>query len=677
MSKKDQNKGLAEQKKKEKEQKIVYMVKDMYNRGVNAKAPFVSKWKDYIDAYKGGYLEQKLPSYKSNNVCNYIFSTIETIRPIMVSENPKFQVMPRLEKDFNKAHKVQQALDYEWKREKMSTKIAKAILPMLQIGTSILYLPWIPKDKNIGNIKPTIISPFNFFVDPSATDLEDAEWVIYATYKNVGQIIKMFPDKKEELLKEAGSPKDEDLLIGQDSSVMSNNQVLVYEVYMQDYSTEDTIEEEEGKKYKVTKMKYPNGRRIQIAGDVLLSDGKTPYEDGRFPFVVFKCYDLPDQFWGMGEVEQLLSPQLNVNQLINQVLDNAKMTANSQWIMDKNAGVDTKKLTNRPGLIIKKNPGTEVRREQPGQIPAYIQNTIEVLKRDIEVISGVFDVTRGEKPSGITAGVAINQLTESAQARIKLKIQLLEFALADLGSMWVSRIKQFWKMPRQMRVMMTYRDIKEQERQQQMMMQGQMMGNAQQMQDFALNDEENQPIINLDTERPVFTSLSGDEIDGDWDIYVVGGSTMPVNKNARLQQYVQLAQTPAEDGKPMIDRKTVLSVSEIPNVEEILERFNVQEQKEQQMAEQQRQTELNNNMEQQMMAMMQQQASQQPQMQAQGQGGQMPQQGQGDSMEIPEEGQKIEQLLDMLEQLPPEAREQLFEQYPELRELIDSIANNQ
>ena len=287
-------------------------------------------------------------------------------------------------------------------------------------------------------------------------------------------------------------------------------------------------------------MKYPKGRRIIIAGETLLSDGENPYDDGKFPFIMFKCYDLEDSFWGMGEVEQLIKPQKHADNLTNQIIDNARLTANCQWIKDKNAGIEQGKLTNRPGLIVTKNPGTEVRREQPPSIPAYVQNTVEMLKRDIEVISGVFDITRGERPASITSGVAINQLTQSAQSRIKLKMKYLENSLAELGSMWVNRIIQFWKLPRQLRVMVSIKDFEQATND--MNMQGQQ---------FAV-----QPPVN--GQVPIFTKLSGEEIDGDWDISVVGGSTMPVNKNTRLQQLISLSQTPAEDGLPMVDRQNIL-----------------------------------------------------------------------------------------------------------------------
>ena len=542
-------------KQNDKDTKVVEMVLDMFKRSEQAKATYVTKWKKFIEAYYGDMYEgSKKPEYKSDNVSNYIFSTIESIRPIMVAENPKFQVMPRLEKDFNKSYRVQQALDYEWKRTHMNTIIPKVLLPTLQIGTGIVGLFWNAKGE--GNIEPKIISAFNFFPSPNALSLEDADYVIYATYKNVGELIRQFPEKAEELKKQCKRPDKEELTYGQDTSNLSSNSVLVLECYMQDYEVvHQELTNDNGEKEKISKLKYENGRRIQIAGDILLTDGENPYQDGKYPFVVFKNYDAPDSFWGMGEIEQLIKPQKNSDELTNQIIDNAKMTANCQWIMDKNSGIAPGTLTNRPGLIVKKNPGTEVRREQPPSIPAYVMNTVESLKRDMEIISGVHDVTRGERPASITSGVAIQTLTQSAQSRIKLKMQYLENSLSTLGAMWISRMIQFWVLPRQLRVMVSAKDFEQ--AQQDMMMNGQQ---------FIAK-----PMVN--GQVPIFTNIQGEEIDGDWDIDVVAGSTMPVNKNARLQLLIQLAQTTAEDGLPMVDRQTLLENSELPNVEEILGRF--------------------------------------------------------------------------------------------------------
>ena len=64
----------------EKERKLVEWVYSKFKQAYVAKAPLMDKWKEYMSAYKGTYFKnQNLPDYKSNEISNHVFSTIETI----------------------------------------------------------------------------------------------------------------------------------------------------------------------------------------------------------------------------------------------------------------------------------------------------------------------------------------------------------------------------------------------------------------------------------------------------------------------------------------------------------------------------------------------------------------------------------------------------------------------
>lgn len=541
--KKENSKTVKDIEKEQKDLALVSNIQRMYREAYAAKEELHRLWDKCFKAYTGEYFNNNRPSYVAKELSNYIFATVETVKPIMLANNPKFIALPRKEEFYEKSELVQEALDYEWKRTNMFRELHRAITIGLITGTVPISLIWdSTADKGLGQIKPLILNPFNVFVDPMATNIEDAEYIIYAAYKNVGQLINFAPDKAEEIKGQVVSHFDEWLTYGKDTTNVDNT-VLYIEAYFRDYSRELIDESEEGEK--TTRLKYPNGRRVIIAGDVLLYDGENPYEDGKFPFEFWKCYEVPGRFWGMGEVEHIISPQESATNLINHVLDSARLMSNPVWILDKNSGIKKNSLTNRDGLVIRKNPGSEVRREQPPAMPAYVQNIISLLRDDIELISGVYDVTRGERPTGITAAAAIQALNEQAQGRIRLKIQTLEDTLSKLGAMWVSRMKQFWTTPRSIRV----------------------VGD-----DYKVQFREFNP---------------NDFVDGDWDIIISAGSTMAVNKTARLQQIIQLSQTIAEDGLPVVDRQTILENSELPNVKEILERFNnikMQQQQQQQNA---------------------------------------------------------------------------------------------
>ena len=431
----------------DKEKKLCEWVYTKFKQSYVAKAPLMEQWKKYMKAYTGElYKNDSRPDYKSNQVSNLVFSTVEAIRPIMTDNNPKFIAVPNTPNGQEFSSDVQMALDYEWDREKMPTKLPAKLIPMLIYGTAVWFVQWDGRDGEYGNIKIKPVDPFNIFPDPLADDMDSCEYVIYATYQNANQIKQQFPDKADAI--EGSRITMSELVNNRDDNDSSEeNQVLILEMWCRDWTSMDEIDGEK-------KLKYPKGRVITCLPDlgIILNDKKNPYKDGRFPFVLMKNYDVPFKFWGTGEVEQILSPQIYVNELTNQIIDNAKNTANMQWIIDKNSGIGQGKLTNRPGLVIRKNPGSEVRRDSPPAMPSYVREQIEILKADIQDISGVLDSLKGEKQTGVVAASAILALQEASQSRIRLKIKIMESNLTELANMVYSRMQQFWKLDRWVRV---------------------------------------------------------------------------------------------------------------------------------------------------------------------------------------------------------------------------------
>ena len=530
----------------DKEKKLCEWVYSKFKQSYVAKAPLMKKWQEYMSAYEGTYFKnESRPDYKSNQVSNLVFSTIEAIRPIMTDNNPKFIAVPTSPEGQEFSTDVQMALDFEWEREKLATKLPAQLIPMLVYGTAVWFVQWNGKEGEYGNINIKPIDPFNLFPDPLAENIDNSEYIVYATYKNANQLKQMFPNKASAI--EGSRINMSELVANRDENdSQEENQVLVLEMWCRDWTTMDENVKDE------QVLKYPKGRVITCLPElgIILDDKKNPYKDGKFPFVLMKNYDVPFKFWGVGEVEQILSPQIYINELTNQIIDNAKSTANMQWIIDKNSGIGQGKLTNRPGLVIRKNPGSEVRRDTPPPMPTYDRETIDVMKADIQDISGVLDSLKGEKQTGVVAASAILALQEASQSRIRLKIKIMESNLSELANMVYSRMQQFWKLDRWVRIT----DIE---------------GN------------------------PLFREIGQRVLQNDYDLKVQAGSTMPVNKNAMMDLMIRLAQTNAEDGLPVVDRKAILEYLPVGDKKAITDRFSElqakqeQQQLEQQQAEQQ------------------------------------------------------------------------------------------
>lgn len=590
---------------KEEEKKLSAFWQQKFKDAMSAKERFTENWMNYMNAWNNSlYEDQSVPEYRSNYTTNYIYATIESMRPIMFDGNTKFEAAPVTRDALQYCDSINTAFDFEWNRTKMKEKMISNSIYTYVLGTSVVMLPYVFKDGGQvdGDIEPILVNPFNIFPDPLATSVEDAEFIIYATYQHKNVLREQYPDKAE--LIEGKEIEYEELVNSRNEGWKTTSQVLVLEIWCRDYTEIEGLDDSGNK---TTQQKFPLGRVITIAPDlsIVLEDKPNPYETGRFPFFLFKDIDVPFQFWGEGDVKWLLSPQKAINDLQNQVIDNAKHTANAQWILDKNCGIAKNEITNRAGLIIRKNPGTEVRRESPPAMPMYVSEAITRMENSIETISGVHDITKGQTPTGIESGTAIQILQEAAQTRLRLKITIYEEALSELGSEWLARIKQFWKQDRLIPVKKSYSESLPQttlngmELQQVSPMQPQQpldpMAQGMQMQSDPNNIT---PLQEYD-----FVEVGREQIGQDYRIKVVSDSSMSTSRASLLSTMLDLIKIPAEDGMPIVPREAVLDFLPRVNKQTIIDYF--QKKKQEQIAMQQQQM-MNNQAMQQLQAVSQQ-----------------------------------------------------------------------
>src|SRR3990167_8626620 len=124
---------------------------------------------------------------------------------------------------------------------------------------------------------------------------------------------------------------------------------------------------------------WPGGRHVIRAGDVILKDEANPYWDGQFPI------DMID--WRIDH--DALDPEA--------------------W----------KKVTSEGGLIVKKRPTREFRRDPPPALPAYLFQLLQAIPGMADLLTGNAEVPRGRSArSSIEAVVDGLQTAGSALARI-------------------------------------------------------------------------------------------------------------------------------------------------------------------------------------------------------------------------------------------------------------------
>lgn len=535
------------------EQALVRFIYRLFDDARKARVDVENIWKENWKMYRGRD-KQKLPKYKKKARLNLCFTIVEAIIPWLTERKPEIVYIPTEVSDTSHVETFQKLVDNLWSRLELQYQLVRLARACMIFGRGFLKVVWNPDDAGgIGEVGVRYVSPFKIYPDPDnqGPDIQDCMYVIESYPLDLGTIRRMFPERGRlvkpdseisqlypgEFYEPETARHDTDDVVTAGSNWRSKGRLRarVIECWFKD-DTMDILREQDADGNEITRLvpRYPGGRVVTVANGVLLADRPNPFADGKFPYVCLDNYDNLDEdgietdagtgFWPLSEVEQLIPIQNALDDVIRRVIDNMALMGNMQWVLDRESNVDPQTLTNQPGLIVRKQKGTEVRREKPPDMPNYIMGLLNLFPQWAETVSGIHDVTQGRRPQGITAAAAIAELQEAGQARIRLKSRNLERMVKNLGEMIKSRIMQFYTEERIVRVIGPEKQVE-------------------------------------------FIPFDARNIQGDFDVMVEAGSSMPVSKAARYNQATELRKM------GVIDNQAYLEAIDWPGREKILQRM--------------------------------------------------------------------------------------------------------
>jgi len=540
------------------EKNLAEQVLRAYKEAKKHRATYDKNWDRWYRLYSGQHWDGPRPEWRSTPVVNFIFSTIETILPIMTDNNPQINVVPKNEASLPTSSIMGVIMEKLWVDNDMDLKLPETVKNALKYGTGIQKAWWNPAlADGLGDVAVSVVDPRHFYPSPGAKNIEDAAYVVFAANIPVDNIIRDFPDAKGKLV---GGIWDEDLTVSKSITSQRVDSGTFLGPVSNTLGTDTTefkgnLQGRDGvmdRNKLATLIEWwhrdDSGQTwvTIMANGILLKHDKNPFNHNKFPFVRYIDYQVPSMFWGMGEIQQLEKLQDNINQRRAQITDILRLTANPPFVADADSGVNPKAMTNRPAVIIYKNRGSEVRWLTPPQLPAALFELQDLDKKDFDAISGVLDVTQGRRPVGIEAASAISELQEAAQTRIRFKVRLMEASLRQLGKLMMSLVQQFYTEERTIRT------------------QGATSG---QPEFVTVNQEQIDPMTQAVTKI-------NDVTVGEYDIEIGVGSTLPVNKTRRADQMIELYQL------GVVDKRAVLENVGLPpeDYEKILARVEQAEQ---------------------------------------------------------------------------------------------------
>ena len=353
-------------------------------------------------------------------------------------------------------------------------------------------------DAMMGEVRITVEDPQDIVLDPDAKSYDPKEWkeVFKTRWMTVEDIEEAYGKEHANKVQFMGESFDGygiDSIIYQDSFSNRNEGVPTYNWTGMDPEGEKTIRkirviERQHRKLRKVRMfvdnttgdmrevpdSIPDARAQMMAAQTGMSiiskmkssirwtvtadkfvffDGWSPYED--FTIIPFFAYFRRGKPFGV--VENLLSPQDNLNKTASQELHSVNTTANSGWIYETGTLVDMtrddlEREGSKTGFVLEVSRGAEhPTKIQPNPIPTGLDRVSMKAAQFVRDISGISESMLGYDGNEVS-GVAIEKKQMRGLTQLQVLLDNLQKTRTMLAAQILKLVQRFYTEERIIRV---------------------------------------------------------------------------------------------------------------------------------------------------------------------------------------------------------------------------------
>lgn len=258
-----------------------------------------------------------------------------------------------------------------------------------------------------GDFRTEVLGPDTVYVDPYVKHDEEIQWIMEMKNVPIETIENAYPDKARYVA---------------DVTETFRRGVRADHIYHGWGSLAGSEQESNGW---VTKYEFyhhptpnmPRGRKIVIAGNILLESSDNPCMDRRNPYISFRKVLVDDQFWGDTELTDMISPQRNYNRIRSKKLEHAFLFGtNMKLDWPSTAGNPETVFMTGVGEILKRRGRDPIQYLQIPPLPPDADNEAQQIRIDLDDIAGTYAVEKGQFP-GKASGVAMDLLNEQGMKK--------------------------------------------------------------------------------------------------------------------------------------------------------------------------------------------------------------------------------------------------------------------
>lgn len=357
---------------------------------------------------------------------------------------PEPAILPRMRDDKAEAAKLNAIVPVVLKINGFEQVYSDVAWQKMLEGTGAYGVYW---DKNklngLGDISIRKVNLLNLYWEPGIGDIQDSKNVFHVALMDNETLVQMYPQLEGQTLSSASTVSK----YRYDDSISTADKSLVVDWYYHVY---------EGSRKILHYVKFVGEHVLYATVDDPACAQRGLYDDGQYPFVLDPLFPVEGSPCGFGYIHVGKDTQKDIDLISQAVVANATVNATPRWFIRQDGGINETEAADMTKPFIHYTGALNADNLIPVTNPTLPTNVVEVLRMKIEelkFVTGNVDVNNGSTPSGVTAASAIAALKEDAGRSSKDSNKAAYRAYAQIVTMVIERIRQFYDMPRQFRIL--------------------------------------------------------------------------------------------------------------------------------------------------------------------------------------------------------------------------------
>ena len=314
----------------------------------------------------------------------------------------------------------------------------------LKHGTAAYGVFWdAEKDNGLGDISIQEIDLLKLFWEPGVTDIQKSRNLFIVELVDEDLLEQAYPEHKGHL---GGSVIDVKQYIYDDTVDITGKSVVVDWYYKVKNAAGQTILHYA--KFVGTTLLYASENDPQY-------QERGWYDHGLYPVVLDVLFPEKGTPVGFGYVAICKDPQLYVDKLSSNILENAMMTTRKRFFASDSTGINEDEFKDWSKPIVHVQGELDERRLQEIVTQPLNSVYLEVMNQKIEEMKDTAanrDVNSGSAGSGVTAAAAIAALQEAGNKASRDMIAASYRTHVKINSMCIELMRQFYDETRSFRV---------------------------------------------------------------------------------------------------------------------------------------------------------------------------------------------------------------------------------